>query len=102
MSRLVTDIENRGMVVREKHPTDKRSVLLRLTPKATQLVRDILVSSRPRNDQMLSHLDHDERVQLMKLLGKATRGTAELLDQMKSTEQSDLPLAPAPARLFRD
>ena len=102
MSRLVTDLENRELVVREKHPTDKRSVLLRLTPKATQLVRDILASSRERNDQMLSHLDHDERVQLMKLLGKATRGTAELLDKMKSPEHSDLPLAPAPASLFED
>ena len=48
MSRLVTDLEERGLVCREQHPTDKRSVLLRLTPKAQDLVRgDLGISPNP-------------------------------------------------------
>ncbi|MBW6417024.1 MarR family winged helix-turn-helix transcriptional regulator [Celeribacter sp. PS-C1] len=101
MSRLVIDLEDRGLVVREKHPKDKRSVLLRLSDEAQALVQRALVASRDRNARMLAHLDDAERKLLMHLVGKVIIGTSEALDEVKDENETPLPGTFAPASLYQ-
>lgn len=101
MSRLVTDLEERGLIEREQHPKDKRSVLLRLSGEAQDLVRRVLAASRDRNARMLAHLDEGERRVLMQLMGKISLGTAEVLEEMKAEGDIPLPGTFAPASLFQ-
>ena len=101
MSRLITDLDERGLIEREQHPKDKRSVLLSLSDEARDLVRRVLVSSRDRNTRMLAHLDEAERKLLMQLIGKVILGTAEVLDDIKDDIDAPLPGTFAPASLYQ-
>lgn len=100
MSRLITDLEERKLVCREPHPVDKRSVLLRLTANAQDLVREVLASSRSRNDLMLSYLDAEERKYLMRLMGRVIQGTSRLLADVKGETDTAVPGTLAPATFY--
>jgi len=41
MTKLVDTLEQRGLVLREAHPTDRRRVNLRLQPKGVELAREL-------------------------------------------------------------
>lgn len=101
MSRLITDLEERGLIARERHPKDKRSVLLRLSDSAQELVGRVLIASRDRNARMLTHLDIAERKLLMQLMGKVMLGTSELLEKVKEEDEAPLPGTFAPASLYK-
>jgi DNA-binding MarR family transcriptional regulator len=50
MTRIVSGLEERGLVVREPHETDRRLVIVRLTDEAAQL----LTADRRRRDAWLA------------------------------------------------
>jgi len=99
MSRTTATLEERGLIAREDNPRDKRSTLLKLTPKGKAIVRDVLATSQDRNRRMLTHLSQEERLQLMALMEKVTLGSLELLSELKGhvTEGHQ---TPAPSTLF--
>lgn len=100
MSRTTAALEERRLIARQDNPRDKRSTLLRLTGEGREVVRQVLETSHERNRRMLAYLDGDERVQLMALMEKATRGSLELLADLKGhVSESDL-ATPEPASLF--
>lgn len=102
MSRLVADLEQAGLVRRVSHPSDKRSILLMLSPEGKALVARVLASSRERNDRMLSLLDPQERRMLMQLIGKVTVGSVAYLRQLKSDDRDGAPNDPEPPSLFEE
>ena len=60
MTRVIATLEERGLVVREPHPTDGRQVLVQLSPAGREMLR----GDRRRRDAWLSQrmcaLDPDE------------------------------------------
>lgn len=99
-SRLTADLEKRGYIFRHAHPVDKRSTLLSLTDTGRELVARILDQSRDRNRQMLQHLSDEERVELMRLMGKVFSGSKTLLDELKRTKDSWFETKDQPASFF--
>lgn len=98
MSRAVASLEGAGLIQREDNPRDKRSVLLRLSPKGKTLVREVLEASRARNRAMLRDLTEAERLHLMALLEKVTSGALSYLRELKGHDEGEDP--PAPETLF--
>jgi DNA-binding MarR family transcriptional regulator len=83
MSRTVTTLEKSGLVEKGPNPEDGRSSLLVLTDKGKSIVREVLTAARERNERMLAHLDDRERAVLADLMEKATRGSLEVLDELR-------------------
>ncbi len=100
ISRLTVDLESNDLVQREANLTDRRSTVLKLTQKGRSIVDEIMSLSRERNRRMLSKLNISERRQLMRLIGKATAGTAEYLEDLKSGKTNTETVEPEPASLF--
>lgn len=100
MSRTTAALEEKGLIARKDNPRDKRSTLLRLTEEGKAVVRAVLVTSRERNRRILAHLSEEERVVLMGLVDKVTRGALELLADLKGADKDDQPETPEPRTLF--
>lgn len=100
MSRTTAGLESRRLISRADNPEDKRSSLLQVTPEGRELVRQALADARLRNQQMLRHLDEDERRELMRLLGKATRGSLEYLAELKRGDGPAARQIPAPQSII--
>lgn len=102
MSRLVTGLEKRGLVQREQHPSDRRSIILGLSAEGKSVVKDVLAEGRERNRRMLAALAEEERCTLMHLLGKVTVTTERFLQELKAgTGEAALP-KPEPVSLFHE
>ena len=100
MSRTTAALQERALIARQDNPRDKRSTLLRLTEEGKAVVRAVLETSHDRNRRMLAYLDEAERIQLMALMEKATRGSLELLADLKGhASEGDLQ-TPEPSSLF--
>lgn len=100
MSRTTAALEERLLIARQDNPRDKRSTLLRLTEDGKAVVRQVLETSRERNRRMLAYLTNDERLQFMALMEKATRGSLELLADLKGHVAEDDVQTPEPSSLF--
>lgn len=74
MTRVLAGLEERGLVLRHPHPTDRRQVVVAATPAARALLR----ADRRRREEWLSRqlaqLTHEER--------DALRAVAPLLDRL--------------------
>jgi DNA-binding MarR family transcriptional regulator len=68
MSRVVSQLAERGLLVRQPNPDDGRSSLLHLTAAGQAMVQAILEDSSHRNERMLEGLDAAERAQLVALI----------------------------------
>jgi DNA-binding MarR family transcriptional regulator len=73
---LVDDLEQRGLVRRERHPSDRRSHALRMTETGARLREQLRVIGNEHNERLLADLTDDERATLTRLLAKvaATQG----------------------------
>jgi DNA-binding MarR family transcriptional regulator len=96
MSRTVTALEKSGLVEKSPNPEDGRSSLLVLTEKGKSTVRQVLAASRERNHRMLAYLDDRERVLLAELIEKATRGSLEVLGELRGRGGKEHGTAAAP------
>jgi DNA-binding MarR family transcriptional regulator len=67
---LVDELENRGLVVRDEDPEDRRSYALRLTEKGRRALAEIGQVAREHQEALLAALDSGEREQLARLLRK--------------------------------
>jgi DNA-binding MarR family transcriptional regulator len=65
---LIDDLEERGLVERRNHPTDRRSYALYLTDKGRETLKAIGRIAREHQDSLCAALDDRERAQLAGLL----------------------------------
>ncbi len=75
LSRAIVSLEKRGLITRQRHPTDKRSWLLSLTPEGRKLFVDTLPRFVHVQDEMLKPLTPKERETLSVLLAKIVLAT---------------------------
>lgn len=61
VSRLVDQLERRGLVTRSTNPADRRSVLLGLTPTGTARAGQLEAARRDLFERLLAGLTPDER-----------------------------------------
>jgi DNA-binding MarR family transcriptional regulator len=67
---VIRRLSDRGYVHRLPDPSDRRRMLLRMTPEAQQIVRHIHDAAQRAQDAFLDPLDNRERQKLQALLRK--------------------------------
>lgn len=71
---LMDRLEKRGLVTREMNPADRRSFIAKLTNKAKNTIKEILPELEKFNEVAMKGLDHQEKLELLKLLKKLQDG----------------------------
>jgi DNA-binding MarR family transcriptional regulator len=69
ITRLLDKLEIAGHVVRERSTPDRRQVLCHITPKGESLIMALDAPMDAANQRAGTHLDDQERQQLIELLG---------------------------------
>jgi DNA-binding MarR family transcriptional regulator len=92
MTSLVDTLERRGLVERRRHPTDRRKVLIHLTPDAQRLVDQQLPAIHAVITQAISTLAESDREHLLTSLTTIRARLSLIAGQ---------PLPPAKARRRR-
>jgi len=77
MTNRIDRLEAAGLIERQKHPTDRRGVLVALTPKGLALIDKLVLLHVENERAMLSPLSADEQRQLDQLLAKLLQGMAQ-------------------------
>lgn len=77
MTNRIDRLEAAGLIERQKHPSDRRGVLVALTPKGLALIEQLVLLHVENERRMLSPLGADEQRQLDQLLAKLLHGMAE-------------------------
>lgn len=70
MTKLVAELEARGLIVRESHPDDKRSVSLRLTDNGDAFLASVDQRVLDLDELYTASLSGKERAQLISLLNR--------------------------------
>lgn len=83
MTRLVDRLEAKGLVVRERSPLDRRSVVIRLSEAGNALIPQIAPVFEQVNAGLLRGLTKGEKRQLMSLLQR-------LHDNLRRMEQASV------------
>ena len=68
VTSMVDSLERDGLAVRTAHPTDRRSMVVKPTPKGTKLFEDAFAVHHGNIDRLMSDFDLDHRRQLLELL----------------------------------
>jgi DNA-binding MarR family transcriptional regulator len=76
ITRLVDKLHERGLVVRERPPENRRTVMIGITQGGMLLLDELADEVRACHDKQLGHLDPAEMKKLVELLQKA-RGPHE-------------------------
>ena len=77
MTNRIDRLEAAGLIERRKHPTDRRGVLVALTPSGLELIEKLVLLHVDNERAMLSALSGDEQRQLDQLLAKLLQGMAQ-------------------------
>jgi len=93
---LVDTLEKDGLVTRAPHHEDRRMLSVALTPKGSALLREILPGHFRRMAWLMATLSEQERVTLVRLLGKVMQRAAD-----EGGVPGDV-LPPAPAAFSED
>jgi DNA-binding MarR family transcriptional regulator len=70
MTALLDTLERRGLIRRTPHPTDRRKLLIDVTPEARRLVDAMLPRVHAGLRDIFAPLDEGERAAVMNLLGR--------------------------------
>lgn len=70
MTALIDGLAGDGLVARGPHPTDRRSVLVRLTPAGRELLERVLPGLYRQQVRAMGRLTADEQRELVRLLVK--------------------------------
>ncbi len=68
--RLLDELEERDLVVRQRDPGDRRRHVVTLTPDGREMLGRMRAIVREMNDEFLSPLDADQQAQLHALLAR--------------------------------
>jgi DNA-binding MarR family transcriptional regulator len=78
MTSLLDNLEKRGLVIRQRHPDDRRRVLVDVTPAARAILDELLPSLHARErDVMTAALSTREQRTLLRLLAKVQHAGVE-------------------------
>lgn len=77
MTSRIDRLEKAGLIERQKHPTDRRGVLVALTPAGFALIDGMLAAHVANQQRALNGLQADEQQQLHALLGKLLAGLSQ-------------------------
>lgn len=72
VSRLIDRLTDKGLVGRHADPSSRRRVLLALTPRAVDLVPDLIALADANDDEFFSVLSERRRAELIRLLRRLT------------------------------
>jgi DNA-binding MarR family transcriptional regulator len=94
MTSLLDNLEKRGLIVRRRHPNDRRKVLIEITSAAQTIVDELLPAMHAREREVMAALSVAEQRVLLDLLARL---------QLKAAEARDAPSPQARApRARRD
>src|SRR5258707_6978050 len=65
---LIDELEDRGLVARDRDPGDRRNYAISLTDEGRQLLAELARVARQHEDTITAALDDNERAQLLTLL----------------------------------
>ncbi|TFF78151.1 MarR family transcriptional regulator [Aeromonas taiwanensis] len=74
VTRLLQEMEKQGLIEKQPHPTDKRSICLALTPLACDRVSQAEQLAASLDEQLCALLEPAEVQQLQRLLCKIEKG----------------------------
>jgi DNA-binding MarR family transcriptional regulator len=77
MTSRIDRLEKAGLIERRKHPSDRRGVLVALTPAGFELIDGMLAAHVANLQRVLSGLTAEEQRTLHELNGKLLAGLAE-------------------------
>ena len=77
MTNRIDRLEAAGLIERQKHPTDRRGVLVALTQRGLELIEKLVLLHVENERRMLAALSADEQRQLDELLAKLLQGMAQ-------------------------
>ncbi|OYO31009.1 MarR family winged helix-turn-helix transcriptional regulator [Janthinobacterium sp. PC23-8] len=77
MTNRIDRLETAGLIERQKHPTDRRGVLVALTGAGRALIDKLVLLHVANEQRMLAALTAREQAQLGLLLGKLLQGMAQ-------------------------
>jgi DNA-binding MarR family transcriptional regulator len=80
MTRLVDRLEAKGLLARQTSPTDRRAVLIQLTPSGQALSPELIAAFRKAQERLLEGIDEGEVEQFrstLRRLRENLRGAAE-------------------------
>lgn len=77
MTNRIDRLETAGLIERQKHPTDRRGVLVALTSSGRELIDRLVLLHVDNERKMLGSLTAREQTQLGQLLGKLLQGMAQ-------------------------
>jgi DNA-binding MarR family transcriptional regulator len=89
MTSLLDTLEKRGFVRRLPHPTDRRKLLVDITPEAERILDEMLPAFHQRERRIMSTLTKGEQRQLLELLTRV---------QVAAAADKEVPLARAERR----
>lgn len=77
LARLIDRMESRGLVERRRHPTDRRSWLLYLTPAAHPLLETMRITGRRTSEEAFASISIAEQERLLKTLSRVKSNLLE-------------------------
>ncbi len=80
MTSVLDTLERRGLLLRLRHPEDRRSLLVDLTAAGRELVDAFLPAVHAAEAAMCHRLSPNERETLVRLLGKVQHGSLDLAE----------------------
>jgi DNA-binding MarR family transcriptional regulator len=69
-TEVVDDLERLGFAEREPDPTDRRAVLVGLTPAGIETSKAIQAARQAESERFFAELSDQDRTELVRLLGK--------------------------------
>jgi DNA-binding MarR family transcriptional regulator len=70
ITSLLDGLEKDGYISRQPHPQDRRSIMIQLLPRGSQLLENIMPGMYRKQVEMLKDLTREEQRQLTRLLKK--------------------------------
>jgi DNA-binding MarR family transcriptional regulator len=77
LTGVIDRLEAKGLVLRQPHPSDRRTRLLHLTPEGQKLLRNASRAAKKSRHVVLDPLSPDERETLLALLTKLVAAQSE-------------------------
>ena len=77
MTNRIDRLETAGLIERQKHPTDRRGVLVALTSEGKELIDKLVLLHVANEQRMLAALTTREQTQLGQLLAKLLHGMTQ-------------------------
>lgn len=67
-TEVIDDLEARGLVERQRDPTDRRAVLVALTSTGTELLEEIRAARQAETERYFGRLSAEDRAELARIL----------------------------------